>query len=960
MEINLSKLKRQTLGFLANLNPFKGRKLFLRDKMHSSFSGSRSRLNKASKSRFSQQSRQLFYAKLFRITAIGSLILIVGGIVVFFLAFAWFSRNLPKPGEVVRRDGYSTKIYDRNDKLLYDLFDDEQRTPVSIDQIPKDLQNATVAIEDKDFYKHSGFDMLTIIRIPYNAIFKGRVVGGSTLTQQLVKNALLTNERSVVRKFKELVLSLQIERKFTKAEILEMYLNEAPYGGTAWGVGSASEIYFNKPINELNLVESAVLAGLPQRPSAYSPYAGKTDEDGQPLWKLRAKGVLRRMQEDGYITDLAYEQAMGDLDTIVFEKSAISIKAPHFVFYVSDLLADLVGEDAVEAGGFKVTTSLDLDMQEKAEQVVFDEVNKVEKLNITNGAALVMNPKTGEILSMVGSKDYSNSEIGGQFNVVVDGLRQPGSAIKPITYLAMIQNGYSPSTMLADVPTVFSPHENAKAYEPKNYDGKFRGPVSLRNSLGSSLNIPAVKSLAIVGVQNFLSLAFDMGLETLEPTKENMQKFGLAATLGGADVHMLDLTTAYSSFANYGEKVEPVAILKIEDKDGNVVYDYRHLEGRRVFLPQEAFLINNILSDNFARAIAFGTSSLLNISPNVAVKTGTTNDQRDNWAIGWSQEVIVAAWVGNNDNSEMKSVASGVSGATPIWRNIMVAALDSDSYAAPDWIVPSGIEKIAVDKISGWPIHDDFESREDYFISESIPTLPDPIHQKIKLCKGEMKLATDARIAANDYEEKEFIVLKEADPFSTDGVNRWQMGIDAWVNAQEDGRYKVPTELCGDVNEIYVTLSEPEDHKNFTDDKIKVKVNSDSRDGISKLEIYVDGVLRETINNERKYEGTITLSAGKHEIKAKAYSRSGETKESNAVKIGTGGVAWDQADPTPTPSPTSTPTPTATPTVIPLTCNASCTTDIECTSSNPLWTCYAPANKCRLLTNPISPSCESL
>ncbi len=903
MEINLSKLKRQAFRFIKQINPLRKKRIYSR---RTAFTGS-------AKSRMSQQKKQLLYAKLMRFAAFGSLIAVVGGILVFFLAFAWFSRNLPKPGEVVRREGFSTKIYDRNDKLLYDLFDDERRTPASIDQIPKDLQNATVAIEDKDFYKHNGFDLLTLIRIPYNAVFKRRVVGGSTLTQQLVKNALLTNERSVVRKFKELVLSLQIERKFTKEEILEMYLNEAPYGGTAWGVGTASEIYFNKPVNELNLVESAVLAGLPQRPSAYSPYAGKTDDDGQPLWQLRTKGVLRRMQEDGYITDLAHEQALGDLETLQFENSGISIKAPHFVFYVSDLLSEMFGDDAVETGGFKVTTSLDLEMQEAAQEIVTNEVEKVESLNITNGAAIAMDPKTGEILSMIGSRDYSNDEIGGQYNVVVDGLRQPGSSIKPVTYLAMIQKGFSPSSMITDVSTVFTPHENAKAYEPKNYDGKFRGPVSLRNSLGSSLNIPAVKSLATVGIDNFLSLAYDMGFVTLEPTKENMQRFGLAVTLGGAEVHMIDMASSYSSFANYGQKIEPVAILKIEDRDGNVIFEHRHVEGRQVFLPEEAFLINNILSDNYARAIAFGTSSLLNVSPNVAVKTGTTNDQRDNWAVGWSQDILVAAWVGNNDNSAMKSVASGVSGATPIWRNIMLAALELDSYSAPDWVVPSGVERIGVDKISGWPSHDDFESREDYFISEFIPTLPDPIHQRMKLCKGESKLASDARIAANDYEEKEFIVIREDDPFSTDGVNRWQQAIDAWINGQEDGRYKVPTEYCGDTKEIYVKVVDPEDHKNFDDNKAKVKIESDSSDGIEKMELWIDGSLIETIN-ARTYETNFDFKKkGKHEIKAFAYSRNGEKKESGTVHIGTGGVAWDAADPTPTPAPTPTPTPTPTP-----------------------------------------------
>lgn len=869
---------------------------------------------------FAPQNRQLLYVKALRFIAFGSLISVIGGIFLFFILFAWFSRNLPKPGEVLRKEGFSTKIYDRTGKLLYDLFDDERRTPISISDVPIDLQHAVVAIEDKDFYKHQGFDFLTVLRIPYNILFRQRVVGGSTLTQQLVKNALLTNERTVTRKFKELVLSLQIERKFTKEQILEMYLNEAPYGGTAWGIGTASELYFNKPVNELNLVESAILAGLPQRPSAYSPYTGKTDDDGVPLWKVRATGVLNAMKDEGYITDAAYQQAIGDLETVVFDKAEIDINAPHFVFYVRDLLAEMYGDESVEAGGYRVTTTLDLDLQNEAQQIVKEEVEKVENLKISNGAALVMDPRNGEILSMVGSRDYNNDEIGGQFNVVVDGLRQPGSSIKPVTYLAMLQRGYTPASMLMDVETVFTPHENAKEYKPKNYDGKFRGPVSLRNSLGSSLNIPAVKSLAIVGVEDFLSLAYDMGFVTLEPTKENMTRFGLAVTLGGAEVHMLDTVTAYSSFANYGQKVEPVAILKVEDSEGHVLYEHKPVQGRKVIEEEEAFLINNILSDNNARAIAFGTGSLLNVSPNVAVKTGTTNDQKDNWAIGWSQEVIVGAWVGNNDNTSMSSVTSGVSGASPIWRNIILKALDKEGYTAPAWKIPSGVEQVVVDKISGYPEHDGLESRTDYVIKGTLPSLPDPIHSMVKLCKGENKLAPSARVSAGDYEEKEFYIFKEEDPFSTDGKNRWQEAIDAWVAAQSDGKYHPPTEYCGDEGEIFVTIVEPKGQSNFEGENINIKIESEAPGGIEKLEIFVDGDLRETINN-RKHEGSLHLPAGKHVIYVKAYSKDGKQKQTGDLRIGTGGVPWDAPDPTPTPSPTPTPTliptPTPTPIIIP-------------------------------------------
>lgn len=865
-----------------------------------------------SSERLSQERKRLRMIKFLRFAAIGGLTAVVMGILVFFGLFAYYSKDLPKPGEIVRRSGFSTRIHAKDGTLLYDLYDEERRVPIKIEQAPEYLKQATIAIEDKDFYKHEGFDFMTIIRIPYNYVFKGgRVVGGSTLTQQLVKTALLSNERSVVRKFKEFVISLQIERTFTKDQILEMYLNEVPYGGAAHGVGTAAEMYFGKQVSELTVVEAAILAGLPQRPSAYSPFTGKNDTDGTPLWKVRAKGVLRRMHEDGYLTDLAYQDALGGLETVQFSSGDINITAPHFVFYVRDQLAEMYGEDVVETAGFQVTTSLDLDLQKKAQEIVYEEIEKVKNVNITNGSVMVMNPKTGEIIAMVGSADYNNDEIGGQFNVAVDGLRQPGSSIKPVTYLMMFKHGYSPASMLMDVPTVFAANDSVDPYEPKNYDGKFRGSIDIRNSLGSSLNIPAVKSLAIVGVDQFLDQAYKMGFVTLEPTKENLQRFGLAATLGGAEVHLIDTVSAYSSFANGGRKVEPVSILKVEDKNGRVIYEHKPVQGPEVVTPEEAFLINDILSDNSARIIAFGPSSQLNVSENVAVKTGTTNDQRDNWAIGWSQDVMVGAWVGNNDNSAMKTVASGVSGATPIWRRIIMAALEKDEYNDPPFEVPAGIEQVKVDGISGYPEHDGFPSKSEYFIKGTVPTTPDPVHTKLKLCKGENKLANDARIAAGDYDEKEYIVAKESDPVSEDGKNRWQDAITAWINGQGDERYKVPTEYCGESDEIYVRMHSPDDKKNYDGEDIEVDIEADSGDGIEKLELWVNGKLKETINS-RTYKGKIKLSKGRYEIYAVAKTKSGEEKETGKARIGTGGENWEkeeEPDPTPTPTPTATPTP---------------------------------------------------
>ena len=870
----------------------------------------------ANSGRLSPAEKRLRTVKLIRLGMIGAFAAVVLGVATFFVLFAWVSRDLPQPGQVVRRDGFSTKILDRNGKLLYDLFQDERREPVTINDIPKTLQQATVAIEDKDFYKHAGFDPLTPFRIVYNLVLRrGRVVGGSTLTQQLVKTVLLSNERTPTRKFKELLLAMEIERKFSKDQILEMYLNEVPYGGNASGVGAASQMYFGKPVSQLNLVESAVLAGLPQRPSAYSPYSGKTDTDGTPLWKFRAFGVLRRMNEDGYINKEQYQQALKDLDTLQFKRSDSLLQAPHFIFYVRDLLEKQFGESVVAKGGLQVTTSLDLDLQNKAQEVVSTEIDKVKTVNITNGAAMVMQPKTGEILAMVGSAGYNRDDIDGKFNVAVDGLRQPGSSIKPVTYLAMFRKGYTPATMLVDVATTFQRNPAEKKYEPKNYDGKFRGPVSLRNSLGNSLNIPSVKALAIVGLENFLTVAHDMGFPSLAPTPENMRRLGLSVTLGGGEVHLIDTVSAYSAFANGGLKVEPVAILKVTDRDSHTLYEYHHVDGPRVMSQEEAFLIDNILSDNGARTMAFGANSLLNTNKPIAVKTGTTNDRKDNWAIGWSQDIMVGSWVGNNDNSSMKQVASGVSGASPIWRQIIDAALKM-GYKAPAWSVPPGVEQVDVDNISGYPMHEGWPNHKEYILKGTLPPLPDPIHTKLKLCRGQSKLATDALVASNDFDEKEYIVLREDDPLSEDGVNRWQEGINAWLASQSDEKYKPPTEYCGSTSDIFVRLNRPEDQHKYDTEDIEVNIESDSGEGISKLELWIDGALKETINS-RTYTGKVKLSAGQHEIYAKAFGNGGKTAQTGTAHIGTGGQDWQKAQPA-SPAPSPTPSPSPTPLLTPL------------------------------------------
>lgn len=852
-------------------------------------------------------------AKIFRALTVFLFGSVVTGLIVGSLLFAWYARDLPSPDKVVRREGFSTKIYSKDDELLYDVYGDEKRTPVKIENVPDNLKWATVAIEDKDFYKHEGFDLGGMIRGLSRLFTRGRAQGGSTLTQQLVKNGLLTSERSIPRKIKEFVLAVQIERKFNKNEILTMYLNEVPYGGTAWGVVSAAETYFGKSVSELDLVESAILAGLPQRPSVYSPFGQYPD-----AYIERATNVLRRMREDGYISDEQEKEAVERLDEVDFADQGQGIKAPHFVFYVVDLLEEMYGKELVEQGGLRVKTTLDLELQETAQTIVAEEVEKIADLDVGNGAAMVMEPNSGEILAMVGSKDFYNEDDDGQVNVTLS-LRQPGSTIKPVTYALAFEKGYTPASMLMDLRTEFPGGVGNPPYKPQNYDGKYRGHVSLRDALGSSLNVPAVKLLALVGVEDMLDLAYRMGFETLEPTDENLARFGLSVTLGGGEVRLIDLASAYSVFANGGTKTDPVAILEVKDRDGRTMYEHKHVDGVRVLDEKVTFLINDVLSDNNARLLTFGQNSYLNMGQRpIAVKTGTTNDKRDNWTVGWSNSVMVGVWVGNNDNSEMRDVASGVTGASPIWRRIILEAVEK--YPFSEFEKPDGVNAVFVDSVSGYPEHDDFPSKSEYVIAGTLPSLPDPIHQMLKVCPGQEKLATPAMVANGNYEEKEYFTIYEEDPFSGEGEeNRWQQAIDEWKVSLGDWRYVPPTEYCDTDQDVAVKINYPENEKNYDGEEIEVDVDVFSNKRIEKVEIVVNGEVKETLT-EKPFKTRLILGSGKFEIKAKVRVEGGEEFESGTVKIGMGGVDWDwEADPTPTPSPTplTSPTPATSPTPSP-------------------------------------------
>lgn len=644
--------------------------------------------------------------KIKKLLAIPILGLIIGAIGVGLIL-----KGVPNPRKL-SSDEYpeSSYIMDRNGKLLYEIYADKRRTPVNLESVPDNLKKATLAIEDVNFYKHFGFDFRGLMRGLYRTVFKKRLQGGSTLTQQLVKNALLTPERTIQRKIKEAVLTVATEIIYSKDEILEMYLNQTPYGGTLWGVQAAAGGIFGKNVTDLTLAESALMAGLPASPTLYSPFAHPDAA------KARQKLVLARMEEEGMISQEEREEA--EAETLNYNLTRNEIRAPHFVFYVKEKLIEKYGLPTVTKGGLKVTTSLDLDIQDLAQETVATEVAKLERQKVSNGAVLISDPRTGQILAMVGSKDYWAEDIDGKFNVTT-ALRQPGSSIKPLNYAVGIETGkITAASVLYDHQTCFKV-ENQRDYCPTNYGYNYFGVQTVRNSLAGSLNIPAVKVLALNGVENFVASASAMGLSTLK----DASNYGLSLTLGGGEVKMVDMSTAFGVLANNGAKQELVSILEVVDRNGEVIEKYQYVPGERKLSQETSFIIQQILSDDGARSMVFGRGSKLVIKdhPEVAVKTGTTNDLRDNWCIGYTRDYVVTVWVGNNDNSPMSWIASGTTGATPIWHDIMTAVLEDSPVKKP--VKPADVVGMNVCNLTGKLIPEQgCDSHFEYFKKEYVPT----------------------------------------------------------------------------------------------------------------------------------------------------------------------------------------------------------------------------------------------
>lgn len=719
----------------------------------------------------SPASRVVWLSRFAIAVFVGLLLCIIG---LFFL-FVWYGRDLPTPGKLVNADlSESTRIFDRKGELLYDVHDQnkENRIYVRLQDVPKDLQHATVAVEDKNFYTNPGFSTISYLRVIKDIILYHRVTGGSGLTQQLVKNVLLSSERTLPRKIKELMLSIQVDKKYTKDQILEMYLNDVPYGGNNLGVEAAAEYYFGKHVNELDVAESAFLAGMPQGPTLYSPYSGHR------YYVARTQEVLTQMVRNNYISQKQADSALTEIKNKSFSSTKATImKAPWFTELVKEELVKKFGDQLVEAGGLQVTTTLDYAIEKKAEDIVSEELDKIKNYHVANGAAIVSDPKTGEILAMVGNKDFNDKSIDGNYNDAVAN-RQPGSSLKPVIYATAFNKGYTSATLLMDVKTDFPTNDPTQPiYTPVNYDGKFRGPVQVRFALGNSLNIPAVKMLAKVGIKDVLQQGYEMGIQSWQPTSDTMSHVGLSLVLGGRETSLLNEVTAYSVFANQGIRQDSLMILKVTDSHGKILYENHKTEGRKVLSPEVCFLISHILLDNNAREGAFGTSSYLVIpGKTVSVKTGTTDQKRDNWTIGYTPSYVVGVWVGNNDNTPMnQAIASGVTGASPIWNKIMSYVLKGKPDEQPQ--KPEGVIALEIDSLGGGLPHGGQPTRSEYFINGTQPTAEAPIYKS--------------------KDGKNYLLFRENDPVSTDGTNRWQKGIDDWINSahKDEEMYHPPDDV---------------------------------------------------------------------------------------------------------------------------------------------------------------------
>ncbi len=754
-----------------------------------------------------------------------------------------------------RKISSSTKIYDRTGEiLLFDIHQDIKRTIVPFDKINNNVKNATIAIEDAEFYKHKGIRPLSILRaILANITGVGKTQGGSTITQQLVKNTLLTQKKTYTRKIKEWILAIKIEKVFSKEEILAFYLNEAPYGGNIYGVEEASKTYFNKNAADLTLGESAYLAAIPQSPTVLSPYGknkGRLDE--------RKNLVLSRMKELGIINTEEYEKARNE--NVVFQPLANSgIKAPHFVFFIREYLEEKYGVEVIENGGLKVITTLNAELQQKAETIVKEGALKNEKdWGGSNAALVAIDPKTGQILTMVGSRDYFDKEIDGAFNIATAD-RQPGSSFKPFIYATAFKKGFTPDTVLFDVPTEFNtgctvygkalPGKNQKdCYSPDNYDNAFRGPMSLRDALAQSINIPAVKLFYLAGTNDSMNMAEDLGITTLK----DRSRYGLTLVIGGGEAKLIEMTSAYGVFANNGIKNPYTGILQVENNNGEILEEYKQQE-QEVLSKNVALTVSDVLSDNKARIPTFGANSPLYIPGyDVAAKTGTTNNNKDAWIIGYSPTIVAGVWAGNNDNKPMKKGGSALAG--PIWNKFMQEALKvvpKEQFEKPDLVNDIKNTKPAIRGM--------WQGGESYFIDKISGKLATELTPKETL---EEKTITNVKSILYWVDRENILGPAPTNPTSNAQYEHWNTPIQDWWEKNKykyninDGSQK-PTgydDVHTEYNKPTVNIVEPNTDSTYAkNSSINVNVQASGKFPITKMDVFINGIYLETVNTPLYY-----------------------------------------------------------------------------------------------------------
>ena len=816
---------------------------------------------------------------------------LIGFIVLLFL---WYAKDIPTPAKLSKiQAAQSTKILAKNGDVLYQTGD-EKRTIIDKNEIPQNVKQATISIEDPNFYHHGGVDFKGIARAFGTDVLNLRFSqGGSTITQQFIKNAVLTNQKSISRKIKEVILSLEIEQIYSKDDILGMYLNQIPYGGNVYGVEEASKMFFGKDAKDLTLSESATLAAVANAPTYYSPYGTHTNE----LFTRKDK-VLDKMVEQNYITKDQADQAKKDgpsKDNPDFKKKAEYIKAPHFVMYIKQKLVEQYGEKMVDSGGLVVTTTLDPDLQKNAEDAIANGTAKFTRYGATNSALVSLDAKTGEIVAMVGSKDYFDIQHDGNVNVT-DSLRQPGSSFKPIVYAtAFKQPQYSPSFNLFDVTTDFG------NYTPHNYDGNTHGAVTMRTALANSLNIPAVKTLALVGVNEAVKTAKDLGITSLTQP----DRYGLALVLGGAEVKPIEMAGAFAAFGNNGEFHQPVGILKIQDNKSKTLYEYKPDANKfQAVDPQIAYEISNILDDDNARCMVFGCSNPLNFGDyHVAAKTGTTSEFRDAWTVGYTTKYATAVWVGNNDNTKMKNGADGSVVAAPIFHEYMQKIVDDS-----DFVRPAGIQEVSVEKYSNkLPTQYSKDIVKDIFASWQVPTEKDNINSVFKINKTNNLIATDST-PQELIEEKIFTNIHNEWGDNWKKYPNWETPVRAW--AESNGYSLPPTDQDNTYSKLpTINISSPANGATIKGAVI-VSVNVSSDHGINDVTYYLDDT-QIGQSNTSNYAITFDSSKypdGQHVLSAKLTDSNGVTSKATSNLIFSN-PAVVTATPIPSPLPTATLTP---------------------------------------------------